>query len=134
MFPSTHWSQVKQAQNEDPRSPSRSVGTFFQRYWLPFRTHLVVHKRIDPDRADDLLQQFLLTRVLENDLLLKAIPQRGRLRNFLLTSLDHFIANDHRDSQAKKRAPKIWSRSTNSGMPTTSRLRPTHSIWPGHNR
>ena len=52
---------------------------------------------------DDLLQEFVATKFLEQDLLSRATPTRGRFRTLLLTSLDRFAIDQHRREFALKR-------------------------------
>lgn len=74
-----------------------------ERYWKPL--YLYVRQRgYEEVEAKDLVQQFFLV-ALDSDLFAKADPSRGRFRNFLLKSLQHFLANTHRDAHAKKRHP-----------------------------
>lgn len=100
-FPTTHWSLVAQAVG--PEAGARPVG--LDRYLPPLRAHLVYRKGIAPDRADDLLQEFIARKVLQNDLIAQADQQQGKFRTFLLTALDRFAINWRRDERAKKRSP-----------------------------
>ncbi len=61
--------------------------------------------RIDPHRADDLLQGFLTDKVLEQNMIALADPNRGKFRTFLLTALERFVIDTHRRQSARKRAP-----------------------------
>ncbi len=54
------------------------------------------------DEAQDLLQEFF-ARLLEQNLIGKADPQRGRFRAFLLTSLRNFLVNEWAKSQSVRR-------------------------------
>jgi DNA-directed RNA polymerase specialized sigma24 family protein len=104
-FPSTHWSLVAEAAQEDAGGKRQALGRLLIRYLPALRTHLVYGKRLAPDHADDLLQEFLADKILERDLLGRANQQLGKFRTFLLTALDRFVLNRIRDAGAKKRAP-----------------------------
>jgi hypothetical protein len=54
-------------------------------------SHLVHRRRIDPQRADDLLQDFILRKILQYNLLGRADRTRGKFRTLLLTCLDNFV-------------------------------------------
>jgi RNA polymerase sigma-70 factor (ECF subfamily) len=49
------------------------------------------------------LTQSFFARLLERDILSRASPQRGRFRSFLLTTLQHFLADEHDRAVARKR-------------------------------
>jgi hypothetical protein len=68
------------------------------------RWHLIARRRIKPDEVDDLLQEFLLSKVLENDILRLADRKRGRFRTFLATALDRFVINHQQFENAAKRS------------------------------
>jgi RNA polymerase sigma-70 factor (ECF subfamily) len=100
-FPTTHWSLVAQAGQEDRRE---ALGRLLEQYLPALRAHLVYGKRLPPDRADDLLQEFTARKILEKDLVAAADRQLGKFRTFLLTALDRFLLNRLRAEGALKRA------------------------------
>ncbi len=106
LFPTTHWSLVVRAGGEPGRDKSKALSELVERYLPALRAHLLYRKRIDPDKADDLLQSFLTVKVLERDLVSQAEQQKGKFRTFLLTSMDRFILNQIRDEKAKRRSPE----------------------------
>src|SRR3954452_18501690 len=93
-FPSTQWSVVGRAgsgANDDARR--RALATLLARYLPALRSYLRAKHRVDPDRADDLVQGFLTDKVLEQDLIRQADRGRGRFRTFLLTALDNYVTS-----------------------------------------
>jgi hypothetical protein len=82
-----------------------ALGELLARYLAPLRAHLVLHKRLPPELADDLLQSFVSDRVLEQELVRSAVREKGRFRTFLLVALDRFVSNHFRDSNRKCRSP-----------------------------
>jgi len=74
-----------------------------RRYWKPVYCYLR-QKGNDNEKAKDLTQGFFVL-LLERDLAQRADPAKGRFRTFLLTALDRYVRNVHRDAKAKKRAP-----------------------------
>jgi RNA polymerase sigma-70 factor (ECF subfamily) len=54
------------------------------------------------EAAEDATQGFFV-HVLENDLLPRVDPARGRFRSYLLTSLTNYLANQYEREQARKR-------------------------------
>jgi DNA-directed RNA polymerase specialized sigma24 family protein len=103
-LPVTHWSLVSRAGREDSAVRREALTELLGQYLAPMRSHLVVRKRIDSDRADDLVQGFIATRVLDSELLASADRGRGRFRTYLLTALDRYVLNQARHDRAKKRS------------------------------
>src|SRR3954469_23630165 len=89
-FPTTHWSLVKKAGCTSGESQRAALVEVLNRYMPALRSHLIYHKRIESHQAEDLLQGFLLSKVIEQDLIGAARQERGRFRSFLLTALDRF--------------------------------------------
>lgn len=104
-FPVTQWSLVARAGDADPETKRRALTDLLDRYMPAIKCYLTMGKRIDHDRADDLMQSFLTSKVLDQDLIERADKDRGKFRTFLLTALDRFIVNQHRFDRAQKRAP-----------------------------
>jgi RNA polymerase sigma-70 factor (ECF subfamily) len=78
-----------------------ALGKLCQIYWYPLYAY-VRRRGHSPEDAQDLTQEFF-ARLLENQLLASADPQLGRFRSYLLTTLNHFLANEWKKTQAQKR-------------------------------
>jgi DNA-directed RNA polymerase specialized sigma24 family protein len=104
-FPVTQWSLVARAGDVDVATKRQALAELLGLYLPAIKSYLTLSKRIDPDRADDLVQSFLTGKVLEQDLIEHADQERGKFRTFLLTALDRFIVNQHRYERAQKRSP-----------------------------
>ena len=61
-FPATHWSLVRRAGSAGDES--QALDELLRIYLPALKAHLVGRKRIAPDRAEDLLQGFILSKVL----------------------------------------------------------------------
>lgn len=103
-FPSTRWSQVAAAGQESPAGDRPLLGRLLQRYLPALRAHLTGRRwHLAPDQADDLLQGFLLKKVVERNLIAQADRNKGRFRTFLLTVLDRYVG----DELQRKRLPEV---------------------------
>ncbi len=104
-FPATQWSLVARAGQDDVEGRREALGQLLGRYLPALQAHLVHQKRLAPEKADDLVQEFVTSKIIEKDLIARADQQLGKLRTFLLTALDRFVMNQLRNERAKKRAP-----------------------------
>src|SRR3954447_9610556 len=104
-FPETSWSEVERAGAEGAAGARDALGRLLIRYMPALRARLVIEKRIQPDRAGDLLHGFISDRVVEQHLVARADRSRGRFRTFLLTALDRYVVDQHRAASAGKRNP-----------------------------
>ena len=96
-FATTRWSLVLAAGD----SSERALEELCAAYWAPLYAYA---RRLgsDPETAADLTQAFF-ARLLSQQGVRHADPNRGRFRTFLLTSMKHFIADERRRDRAKKR-------------------------------
>jgi hypothetical protein len=104
--PQTRWSLIGRAGDATGVQQREALAQLLQLYLPAMRAHLQLRRRLAADRVEDLLQGFLLNRVLEHDLIGSADASRGRFRNLLLTALDRYVFNELRAERAQKRAPK----------------------------
>jgi RNA polymerase sigma-70 factor (ECF subfamily) len=100
-FATTHWSRVMAAQDGASPEAREALAQLCATYWYPLYAY-VRRRGHGADAAHDLTQAFF-TRVIEKGSLRAADQARGRFRSFLLTSLQHFLCNEHDRSRAAKR-------------------------------
>jgi len=100
-FPETAWSTV--ISTPDPNSPARRelLSRLCASYWRPVYVSIRATFGKSVEDAKDLTQEFFC-RILEEDLLFKYEPERGRFRHFLKSALRHFLANAHRNGKTEK--------------------------------
>jgi len=103
-FPATQWSLVGRAAQLDPAARRQALEELLPRYLSALKAHLVHYRRLPPERADDLLQEFVARKVLQKDLIASADRRLGKFRTLLLTALDRFVRNQYRDQRARKRS------------------------------
>jgi RNA polymerase sigma-70 factor (ECF subfamily) len=100
-FQSTLWTQVRAAGQLNAPSSRQALETLCRLYWPPIYSFL---RRCGHERhaAMDLTQGFF-AYLLEQELLKKADPDKGRFRSFLLGSLKFFVSNQRAKDRALKR-------------------------------
>jgi RNA polymerase sigma factor (sigma-70 family) len=97
-FTTTHWSVVLEAQGESPAA-REALEKLCRTYWRPIYGYLR-RQGVGPEEAEDLTQGFFALERRDFDAVRK---EKGRLRSYLLTSLKHFLTNEHQREMAIKR-------------------------------
>ena len=86
---------------ESAESARQALSGFCEAYWPPLYSFLR-HRGYPSADAQDLVQGFF-AHLLEQDTLTRADRQKGRLRTFLLGSLQNFLFNEYERARALKR-------------------------------
>ncbi len=94
---------ITAGQSDSPQAAA-ALEKLCRTYWYPLYAY-VRRRGAGPEDAQDGTQSFF-ARLLERDLLSRASPQRGRFRSFLLTALQHFLADERDRANARKRRPR----------------------------
>jgi DNA-directed RNA polymerase specialized sigma24 family protein len=93
---------VFRAREEDStESSQQALSGFCEVYWPPLYSFLR-HRGFSSADAQDLVQGFF-AHLLEQNALTRADQQKGRLRTFLLGSLQNFLYNEYDRARALKR-------------------------------
>jgi RNA polymerase sigma-70 factor (ECF subfamily) len=93
---------VLRARDEEAAdSVQQALSGFCEAYWPPLYSFLR-HRGFSPADAQDLVQGFFAL-LLEQNSLTRADQQKGRLRTFLLGSLQNFLYNEYDRARALKR-------------------------------
>lgn len=100
-FPPTRWSLVGRAGADQTRVASEALETLCRAYWYPLYAFLR-RSGYSPADAQDWAQSFF-EYLLENRIVGKARPEKGRFRSFLLATMKHFISSEQRRLGAQKR-------------------------------
>jgi RNA polymerase sigma-70 factor (ECF subfamily) len=101
-FQSTHWTLVLRARQSDPtETAGEALSDFCEAYWPPLYTFLRLRGHASPE-AQDLVQGFF-AHLLEQNTLSRADQKKGRLRTFLLGSLQNFLCNEYDRAHRLKR-------------------------------
>lgn len=100
-FRTTHWTAVLTARDKTSSQAEQALAELCQTYWYPLYAY-IRRRGSNPLEAEDLTQGFF-ERLLEKHYLNGLTPGMGRFRSFLLTALQHFLANEWDRAQTKKR-------------------------------
>src|SRR6267154_4039399 len=101
-FQTTHWTVVLRAgETQSDSSAQKALSNFCEAYWPPLYTFLRLRGHASPE-AQDLVQGFF-AHLLEKNTLSRADQEKGRLRTFLLGSLQNFLFNEYDRARALKR-------------------------------
>jgi len=101
VFKNTPWNEIAWRNGAATRRRDRAQAQFCRSYWEPI-FFVLLKRGFDRPDAEDLTQSFLL-HFLDSDALERANRARGRFRNYLLTALDHYLADVHKKNGQKKR-------------------------------
>jgi RNA polymerase sigma factor (sigma-70 family) len=82
-------------------SARRALSIFSEAYWPPLYT-FVRRRGYSPADAQDVVQGFF-AHLVEQNALSKADQEKGRLRTFLLSSLQNYMRDEHGRARALKR-------------------------------
>ena len=114
----TRWSLVARLRDASHTAQERHGAEFCRGYWYPLYCWLRASGHTAPE-AQDYVQSFL-ARLLHENLLASADPQRGRLWNFLITLLRRHVAAQREYTTAQKRGgraphlPLDWTEAENA--------------------
>src|SRR3954463_6396800 len=93
-FATTRWSIVLHAGRGGPNASTGrdALARLCRTYWFPLYAH-VRRRGFSAHDAEDLTQEFF-ARILARSSIARADPARGRFRSFILTALNHFLADE----------------------------------------
>jgi len=92
---------LRARETESAESARQALSAFCEDYWPPLYTFLR-HRGYPSADAQDLVQSFF-AHLLEQNRLSRADQEKGRLRTFLLRSLQNFLFNEYDRARALKR-------------------------------
>lgn len=128
-FSTTHWSMVLAAGDFASAGSREALERLCRTYWFPLYTYLR-RRGCDTHQAEDCTQAFFAA-LLQRGGLGQASPERGRFRSFLLSSLNHFLADERDRAGAQKRGGGKDVVSLDLGdAETRYRLEPAHELTP----
>ena len=102
-FRTTRWSIVAATHDPAAESVRRALSQLCEQYWFPVYG-FVRSKGYTAEDASDLTQSFFV-EVLQRGVFQSADAQRGKLRSYLLKSIQNHLISSHRTEQSTKRQP-----------------------------
>lgn len=104
LLPHTPWTQLIRSRGGDTLA-QEALGLVVGLYWRPI--HVCIQKRgFAAHDAEDLTQEFL-SSIVQKGHFDRVDPDKGRLRSYLLTALNHFLSNAWRSRNALRRGSGI---------------------------
>ncbi|MCB1232646.1 MAG: sigma-70 family RNA polymerase sigma factor [Verrucomicrobiae bacterium] len=100
-FPDTRWTLVTRVNGGDVPASQRALEELCRLYWEPILSFILLQGYSEHD-AEDLTQGFFSEFLAREDFS-KPDPDRGRLRSYLLGAVKHYLVDDARKNQRKKR-------------------------------
>ena len=101
-FQTTHWTLVLRArQTQSEISAQKALSNFCEAYWPPLYAFVRRRGHASPE-AQDLVQGFFV-KLLEQNILSRADREKGKLRTFLLGSMQNFLCNEYDRTRRLKR-------------------------------
>jgi len=96
---------VRVAGNRATQRRIPALDDLLREYFPVLKQYLSYRFRLSEHEADDLLQNFVVHKVLNGELLARADRNRGHFRVLLVTSLARYVISEFRKANAQKRAP-----------------------------
>jgi RNA polymerase sigma factor (sigma-70 family) len=100
-FSTTHWSVVLAAGDFDAAKSREAMERLCRTYWFPLYSYLR-RRGYQTHEAEDCTQAFFAA-LLQRHGIERADPHQGKFRSFLLSCLNHFLADEHDRAAAAKR-------------------------------
>ncbi len=103
-FPATDWLLVNSIVSAPAGTGELALEKVLMCYLPVLRRHLMTQFRVSEDQASDWVQSFVLQKVLEQNLIARADPRRGKFRSFLLQALNNFVIQQLRYARSSLRS------------------------------
>jgi len=103
-FPTTQWWLLLEAIGADDPRRREALEQLVRAYEQPIKAFVASRRGVRADQVDDIVQDFLTLKWVEQEFLHRASPQRGRFRAYLVVSLGRHVLNWLRDERAGARA------------------------------
>ncbi|MBL7115041.1 MAG: hypothetical protein ISS35_04680 [Kiritimatiellae bacterium] len=102
----TRWSIVARLHHDDDEARLEALDTLLRTYLPVLEWYLRRHPGLDAHQREDLVQGFVASKVIKQNILTRADRGRGRFRNFLLNAFQNYVRDELRRASAARRAPE----------------------------
>lgn len=119
-FATTSWTVILDAAKTDASTSRPALEVLCHQYWEPLNAFVISCGK-NPLDAEDTTQSFF-AHLLRTNLPGRAVPERGRFRSFLLTSLRNFMISEHESATAQKRGGGLPASISLDDLPSFSQL------------
>lgn len=92
-LPTTEWSLISIVRRGDESERRIALGQIFTTYRPALIVHIRYQWRVSAPAAEDLVEDFVLDKLIVSDLISRAQRGMGRFRNYLLKSLNNYTSS-----------------------------------------
>jgi DNA-directed RNA polymerase specialized sigma24 family protein len=116
-FEPTQWTLIAEA--SDPAHPlhDEALAELLCIYRPALCSHLIRRRRFAVEQADDIVQEFIVRKILQYNLPARADRSRGKFRTLLLTALDNFVRTRTATDEPRTSLPETHDPSDGSLSP-----------------
>ncbi len=100
-FHTTHWSMVIEAGRKDSAGADAALSDLCEAYWYPLYAY-ARRRGLPAEEAEDRTQGFFAA-LLEKEWIVRADPERGRFRAFLLTAFKRHLGRERARERTQRR-------------------------------
>lgn len=101
----TRWSLVARLEEGDDETRQQALSDLVQAYLPVLEWYLSRHRGLGQHQGEDLIQGFVASKVVHQNILTRADKSRGRFRTFLLNAFQNYIRDELRRASASRRRP-----------------------------
>ena len=102
----TRWSLVARLHDGDHEVQLQALDTLVRTYRPVLEWYLRRHPGLDMHHRQDLVQGFLASKIIEQNIMTRADAARGRFRTFLLNAFQNYVRDELRRSSSARRMPE----------------------------
>lgn len=102
-YPPTIWSTILTAREGDEASRLAALGRLLTRYRPPVLREIQCRRRCSEEQAEELAQEFFVSKCLRENFLTNVSQEKGSFRAFLRTCIKNFLEEMRRQGEALKR-------------------------------
>jgi DNA-directed RNA polymerase specialized sigma24 family protein len=127
-FPPTRISVIERIRKGDAEARNEALGIFVEDYRPALMDFLVKAKRVDPVDADDLVNDFILNKVMQGKVLELANGQ-GRFRSALRTCIQRYLIDSIRKKSREPITPRAAPEPVAGSNTESNEVDPLDRVW-----